>query len=579
MNNFIKAAIGAGAAAAATGAAIGISKLKKNNFCPKCYIKKLQAAKNYNLPDSALYNNSAALTPPMGWSSWNAFRQNIDENLIYDMALVMKESGLLDAGYKYVNLDDCWHSSMRDENGKLQGDLAKFPSGIKALCEKVNSLGLKLGIYTSNGTLTCEDLPASLGKEAIDADTFAQWGIEFFKYDFCHNVPISGEGPDLDRIYIALAGSSDEQIIEAETGRLTGTARIMNSSRLESGKYVTGLGYANGAVEFDNIEVQEDGEYTLTLGTRKNGEYEKFAQIVINSTDKYDITIPPTKTWTPVGRDQIRVKLKKGKNTIKIHNPIGSKLDSAAYQYMNMGKELKRATKEYAEKNGTEEKPIVYSICEWGKNKPWKWGRQAGNLWRTTPDIMANWPSIVGIYEFNVRLAEYAGRGGWNDPDMLEVGNGKLTYEENKTHFTLWCMMAAPLILGNDLRKFRNPDGTVDKDNKVLKILTNRELIAIDQDELGVQCRRYKMGVVDILVKPLADKSFALCFFNKGVTPANAKADLSDICNQSYIQTEKANSYTAKELWSGEELTIGNTISAQLPPRGVKVYRVYPSNK
>ena len=224
MNNFIKAAIGAGAAAAATGAAIGISKLKKNNFCPKCYIKKLQAAKNYNLPDSALYNNSAALTPPMGWSSWNAFRQNIDENLIYDMALVMKESGLLDAGYKYVNLDDCWHSSMRDENGKLQGDLAKFPSGIKALCEKVNSLGLKLGIYTSNGTLTCEDLPASLGKEAIDADTFAQWGIEFFKYDFCHNVPISGEGPDLDRIYIAPAGSSDEQIIEAETGRLTGTA-------------------------------------------------------------------------------------------------------------------------------------------------------------------------------------------------------------------------------------------------------------------------------------------------------------------------------------------------------------------
>lgn len=579
MNNFIKAAIGAGAAAAATGAAIGLSKLKKNNFCPKCYIKKLQSAKNYNLPDSALYNNSAALTPPMGWSSWNAFRQNIDENLIYDMALVMKESGLLDAGYKYVNLDDCWHSSMRDENGKLQGDLAKFPSGIKALCEKVNSLGLKLGIYTSNGTLTCEDLPASLGKEAIDADTFAQWGIEFFKYDFCHNIPITGEGPDLDKIYIAPIGSLEEQVFEAETGRLTGTARIMNDNNLQSGKYVTGLGFANGAVEFDSVEVSEDGEYTLTLGIRKNGEYEKFAQIIINSTDKYDINIPPTKTWTPVGRNQIKVKLKKGKNTIKIYNPIGSKMDSAAYQYMNMGKELKRATKEYAEKNGTEEKPIVFSICEWGKNKPWKWGRQAGNLWRTTPDIMANWPSVVGIYEVNVRLAEYAGKGGWNDPDMLEVGNGKLTYEENKTHFTLWCMMASPLILGNDLRTFRNPDGTIDKDNKVLKILTNRELIAIDQDELGVQCRRYKTGIVDILVKPLADKSIAICFFNKGVTLANAKAELSDICNQSYVQTEKSNSYTAKELWSGEELTLGNTISAQLPPRGVKVYRVYPSSK
>lgn len=576
MNNFVKAAAGAGAAIAATGAAIGIAKLKKDNFCPKCYIKKLQASKNYNLPDSALYNNSAALTPPMGWSSWNAFRQNIDENLIYDMALVMKESGLLEAGYKYVNLDDCWHSSMRDENGRLQGDLAKFPSGIKALCERVNALGLKLGIYTSNGTLTCEDLPASLGKEALDADTFAQWGIEFFKYDFCHNVPITGEGPDLDRIYIAPAGSLEEQIIEAETGRLSGTARIMSDNKLQSGKYVTGLGFANGAVEFDNVEVPADGEYTLTLGIRKNGEYEKFAQIVINSSDKYDITIPPTKTWTPVGRNQIKVRLKKGRNTIKIHNPIGSKADSAAYQYMNMGKELKRATKEYAEKNGTPEKPIVYSICEWGKNKPWKWGRQAGNLWRTTPDIMANWPSILGIYEVNVRLAEYAGKGGWNDPDMLEVGNGKLTFEENKTHFTLWCMMASPLILGNDLRKFRNPDGTIDKDNKVLKILTNKELIAIDQDELGVQCRRYKTGIVDILVKPLADKSFAVCFFNKGVTPFKAKADLSDICNQSYVQTESADSYTAKELWNGEETKVNGTISAQIPPRGVKVYRVYP---
>ena len=99
--------------------------------------------------------------------------------------------------------------------------------------------------------------------------------LSFFKYDFCHNIPITGEGPDLDRIYIAPAGSMEEQVIEAENGRLTGTARILTSSRLESGKYVTGLGYANGAVEFDNIEVPEDGEYTLTLGTRKNGEYEK----------------------------------------------------------------------------------------------------------------------------------------------------------------------------------------------------------------------------------------------------------------------------------------------------------------
>ena len=96
----------------------------------------------------------------------------------------------------------------------------------------------------------------------------------------------------------------------------------------------------------------------------------KFAQIVVNSTDKYDITIPPTKTWTPVGRDQIKVKLKKGKNTIKIHNPIGSKADSAAYQYMNMGKELKRATKEYAEMNGTEESPLFFQSANGAKINP-----------------------------------------------------------------------------------------------------------------------------------------------------------------------------------------------------------------
>ena len=165
---------------------------------------------------------------------------------------------------------------------------------------------------------------------------------------------------------------------------------------------------------------------------------------------------------------QIKYFLKAGEHSFVLTNPFKSEKDSYAYQYIEMGKELKKATKKYADKNNCEEKPIVYSICEWGLNKPWLWGRQAGNLWRTTPDIKPIWASVLGIYEFNVRLNKYASSGSFNDPDMLEVGNGKLTYDENISHFTLWCMMNAPLILGNDIRSM--PDS-------VLEIVTKKELV------------------------------------------------------------------------------------------------------
>lgn len=140
---------------------------------------------------------------------------------------------------------------------------------------------------------------------------------------------------------------------------------------------------------------------------------------------------------------------------------------------------------------------------------------------------------MLGIYERNVRLYAHAGPGGWNDPDMLEVGNGSLTFEENKSHFTLWCMMAAPLILGNDIRKFIKADGTVDEENKTLSILKNREVIAIDQDPLGVQCRRVrKDGLVDILVKPLENRELAVCFFNKGPSEKQVEVSLRALANE-----------------------------------------------
>lgn len=167
--------------------------MKVNKTCPFCFIRRLFKS---NPPTSASprfddYENGAPSTPPMGWSTWNTFRNRINEEMFLEMAHAMKDKGLIDAGYNHINLDDNWHSSMRDANGDLQGDLETFPHGIKYLADEVNKLDLKLGAYTSNGTLTCEDLPASLGREKADAYTLAKWGVEYFKYDFCHNIPIS----------------------------------------------------------------------------------------------------------------------------------------------------------------------------------------------------------------------------------------------------------------------------------------------------------------------------------------------------------------------------------------------------
>ncbi len=535
-------------------------------------VKKAVNSVKFNGVINEKFDNSVALTPPMGWSSWNLFRNKINEDLIYETAKALKDSGLADCGYRYVNIDDCWQSSMRDKNGKLQGDLSSFPSGIKSLVEKVNALGLKLGIYSSNGTLTCEDLPASLGKEALDADTFAEWGIEYFKYDFCHNVPISMSAPKIGGITVTSTKTYDEKEYSVFDAVLTGGAEIVNDKHLN---YISGLSANQGACEFKNISVPETGEYIITVIVRKAGRYEKHLDVLVNETDIYRTDLPATKSPTPDGKHQIKIKLIEGNNTVKLFNSVASRQDSAAIQYSVMGNELKRATKEFAEKNGCEEKPIVFSICEWGRNFPWQWGSRAGNLWRTTPDIMPKWFSILAIYEINVLLYKYSGIGSWNDPDMLEVGNGNLTYDENKSHFTLWCMMAAPLILGNDVRKFIKTDGSVDADNPTYKILTNKNLIAVNQDALGIQCRRIKSnGAEDILVKPLENGDFAVCLFNKANSVTRMECSLKEIAIMPFVGASVSGEFEAIELWNNEILTVDDKIETSVPPHGVKIYRV-----
>jgi len=564
--------------ALAGGAALGYvasKKLLKQDFCPKCAVNKVIAATKVQPLEKELYNNGVALTPPMGWSSWNTFRHTIDENLIKEIADAMKKSGLLDAGYKYINLDDCWQSSLRTADGKLQGDLTRFPKGIKPLVEDLNKDGFKVGLYTSNGTLTCEDLPASLYHEKEDADTLAEWGVEYFKYDFCHNEVIPSVAPSIDKIFIGTNNGKDFIELEAEHGTLLGGAKVFKDEKFKSGFVVGALCANNGALLFDTIDVPETDEYVLTIVFKKGGLQKKFLVCTVNDTDEYDCYFPSSKGFTPDGRLQVKIKLNKGLNTIKFSNPVGSRMDSAARQYTNMGQELKRATKEYAEKNGVEEKPICYSICEWGMNQPWKWGAKAGNLWRTTMDIKPNYPSLLYCYELNVRLYKSAVPGGWNDPDMLEVGVGSLTMEENKSHFTLWCMMAAPLILGNDVRKFLKEDGSVDTDNKVLEILTNKNLIAIDQDKLGKQAKRiFTDGVSDILVKPLENGEIALCFFNKGNTQREMSITFNKLHNDIYVNLPIVDEYEATDLWTEEKATLKGSVSASVAPHGVVVYKI-----
>ena len=220
----ISTAVTAASAAAAAGMA---TKLKKSGFCPICEAKKLLNKISLDQKATVGYNNGTSLTPPMGWSSWNLFATKINENLIKEIADAMHDSGLQDAGYQYINIDDCWQASERDEHGRLQSDRATFPNGIPALVGYVNSKGLKLGIYSSNGSHTCEDYPASLGHEAIDADTFARWGVEYFKYDFCHNIPISSKAPKISLVEVSKLGEASFPTLKPSELRLAGEEKAV----------------------------------------------------------------------------------------------------------------------------------------------------------------------------------------------------------------------------------------------------------------------------------------------------------------------------------------------------------------
>ncbi|WP_434449971.1 glycoside hydrolase family 27 protein [Lentzea sp. E54] len=356
-----------------------------------------------------------APTPPMGWNSWNRFGCDVGDEMVRETADVMVESGMLAAGYVYLNIDDCWMASERGPDGRLVPDPKKFPDGLKPVVDYVHARGLKFGIYATAGTKTCAGYPGSLGHEQTDARSFAEWGVDYLKYDNCNN---------------------DDR--------------------------------------------------------------------------------------------------------------------PAAERYARMGRALRESGR-----------PIVYSICEWGHERAWEgWGRRVGgHLWRTTRDIRATWESWTSLVDLQVGLEAYSGPNAWNDPDMLEVGNGTMAEHEHRAHFTLWALLNAPLIAGNDLRVM--PQSVKD-------ILLNKDLIAVNQDWGGKQGHKVRDdGEQEVWIKPMSDGSLAVVLFNRGEAGHEFGLGIEA------LGLPSAARYRVRDLWTTKETESTGELRATVPTHSVVAYRIW----
>ena len=376
-----------------------------------------------------------ALTPPMGWNTWNTFASHIQEKLIRETADAMAANGMRDAGYVYIVIDDTWSMKQRNANGDLVPDPEKFPSGMKALADYLHSKGFKFGIYSCAGNRTCGDYPGSWGHEIQDARLFASWGVDYLKYDWCN----------------------------------VGTANAQDAyKRMRDALYAAG-------------------------------------------------------------------------------------------------------------------RPVVFSLCEWGQNKPWEWASDVGELWRTTGDIYDSYDGLKGwehgwkkILDMQVDLvpgngpdgiAKYAGPGHWNDPDMLEVGKAGLTTAESRAHFSLWCMIAAPLIAGNDVRHM---------DAQTTAILTNHDVIAIDQDPLGKEGFRALSEPsrnIEVWAKELSNGEWAICALNT----SSSTAELTINWDRFRWWFLKGTDFSLHDVWANKDVgTTEKPTTATVASHDVILLRLKP---
>jgi len=346
-----------------------------------------------------------AATPPMGWNSWNHFAVRVTDADVRSAADMMVSTGMRDAGYVYVNVDDAWQGE-RDAQGVLHPN-ERFPN-MKALGDYIHSKGLKFGVYSSPGVKTCGGYAGSLDHEAQDAKMYADWGVDYLKYDLC---------------------SFEDEMKKVR------------------------------AAHPDDPEAAK-------------------------------------------------------------------KLMIAAYK--KMGDALKATGR-----------PILYSLCQYGVDQPWKWGPEVGaTMWRTTDDIDDSYWRMITIGFSQAGLSKFAAPGRWNDPDMLEVGNGKMTEDEYKTHMSLWVILAAPLLAGNDLSKMSDADKN---------ILMNKDAIAIDQDALGKQGDRlYQSGDLDVWTKPLSGGRVAVGMFNRSWSNREVSVNLAEIGFK--------NGADVRDVWKGKDL-------------------------
>lgn len=464
--------------------------------------------------------------PIMGWSSWNHFRQNINQEEIYEIANAMIETGLYEAGYQYINLDDCWQSSSRDNHNNLQFDRSNFPDG-SILIEKLHDLGFKVGLYSSCGCMTCEDLPASYGHEKKDALRFVSWGIDYLKYDYCHVVDLAVDERWLrktpkiiDIEFQSLVHPDRRYILEMSNVQLEGKARIRHHKNGYT--YLEGLSQDGGCARFSGMKIPP-GEYIVTIKYLKEYTTERLMVVLEIDGFRFPFRFPTSSGWSDTGREQQELILEETCEEIILYNPVSDQKSDAVFRYRFMYDALNQAAKRL---DGI---MPIYEICEHGRNAPWEWAQELCNQYRIGPDIENNWGSVLDCYERAIRLSPTAKEGVYANPDMLEVGNNVLNQIQNEAHFVLWVFLAAPLILGNDIRQMKKTQA-----KPILDILTNRDLISIHQDAPFLPAKRIIEGDVDVLVKE-GSKDIHACFFNKSDRRKNIQVDLNQILEGDFV--------------------------------------------
>lgn len=511
-----------------------------------------------------------AATPPMGWNSWEAFRKDFDEDAVKAQADAMVKLGLRDAGYVYFVIDGGWKTSDRDAGGNLVVDPKKFPHGMKALADYLHARGLKLGLHQPAGVKDCgHDEPGSQGNEERDAALFASWGVDLIKYDQCdfvHDPKMTPGAPDLDKIVVR---KGDRVVFaseaEAPQNRLSGMVRIEDRPLCSGGKCVAGIGYANGGVEVPDVSVEESGRYTLDVSYAvpyfgQNRDHFKqmtlFVSVNGGPRQRVDVPYAIARRYT-TGTASIDVDLKAGNNAILFDNPTSEEED-VRLAYVKMATALQHSGR-----------PILFSTS--GAPRPWLWARPIAHFWRTSGDISNQWSaSILSTLDRQADVLRFAGPGFWADPDMLEAGApphaarrdkrpSSMTLTEQRSQFSLWAMMNAPLFISADLRQI---------DDRAKSILLNREAIAINQDPLGVAGRRIRdEGDVQVFAKRVTDGE-AVAVLNRGDALAEVRVTAAEL-GLGHGALE------ARDVWTGQSQRVADgVIRARVDPHEVVMMRV-----